>query len=228
MGLEAATYISDLVSTNPTANDYVREGDDHLRLIKATLLATFANITGAVTASHTELNYSVGVTSAIQTQIDALTASIAALELSDLTDVGVTTPTNLNALMADGDSWESRALTTADIQSGTFADARIAASNVTQHEAALTILESQITDAGLLARNAGNETITGSWTFQATVRIGQDTGGDSIAEFYDDTNDEWRSIMWDDSNEAFMFEDKNGNFKRIGSGSGADFLLMGA
>ncbi|MBK8123878.1 MAG: hypothetical protein IPK54_10075 [Dokdonella sp.] len=41
MGLEAATYIDDLVSTNPVVGDNVFEGDDHLRLIKATLQATF-------------------------------------------------------------------------------------------------------------------------------------------------------------------------------------------
>jgi hypothetical protein len=40
----------------------------------------------------------------------------------------------------------ARALTAADIQSGTFADARIAESNVTQHQAALSITESQISD----------------------------------------------------------------------------------
>lgn len=60
-------------------------------------------------------------------------------------------------------------LATSQITSGTFADARIAASNVTQHQAALTILESQITDSTLLARNAGNETISGTWTFSNTV-----------------------------------------------------------
>lgn len=38
-----------------------------------------------------------------------------ASQLSDLSDVGVTTPTNQNALMADGDSWESRVLVEADI-----------------------------------------------------------------------------------------------------------------
>jgi len=36
-------------------------------------------------------------------------------QLSDLSDVGVTTATNRNALMADGDSWESRAIVEADI-----------------------------------------------------------------------------------------------------------------
>ena len=71
MGLEAATYIDDLVATNPTSTDPKNQGDDHLRLLKATIKASFPNITGAMTASHTELNYVVGVTSAIQTQIDA-------------------------------------------------------------------------------------------------------------------------------------------------------------
>lgn len=41
MGLEAATYVSDLVSSNPTATDQRSQGDDHLRLIKAALQATF-------------------------------------------------------------------------------------------------------------------------------------------------------------------------------------------
>lgn len=71
MGLETGTYISSLNSANPVTGDNKTEGDDHIRLIKATILATFPNITGAVTSSHTELNYVDGVTSAIQTQLDA-------------------------------------------------------------------------------------------------------------------------------------------------------------
>ena len=44
-----------------------------------------------------------------------------ASELSDLSDVGVTTPTNKNVLVADGGSWESRALVEADISDlGTY------------------------------------------------------------------------------------------------------------
>lgn len=57
MGLEAATFINQLVAANPVgATDPKSQGDDHLRLIKSTLQATFAAITGAVTATHTELN----------------------------------------------------------------------------------------------------------------------------------------------------------------------------
>lgn len=63
----------------------------------------------------------------------------------------------------------SIAIPTSAVTSGTFADARIASSNVTQHQASLTILESQITDSTILARNAGNETISGSWTFSNVV-----------------------------------------------------------
>jgi hypothetical protein len=56
MGLETGTYISDLVSTNPTSSDPKSQGDDHLRLVKATIKATFPSITGIVTKTHTELN----------------------------------------------------------------------------------------------------------------------------------------------------------------------------
>src|SRR5574343_744985 len=74
MALESATYINGLVSTNPASSDAPSAGDEHLRLIKSTILATFPNITGAVTPTHTELDYVDGVTSAIQTQLDALTS----------------------------------------------------------------------------------------------------------------------------------------------------------
>ena len=71
MGLEAATYINGLDANNPLGSDTKAAGDDHLRLIKSTLKASLPNVAGAVTASHTELSYSTGVTSAIQTQIDS-------------------------------------------------------------------------------------------------------------------------------------------------------------
>ncbi|WZE63613.1 hypothetical protein PANI_CDS0094 [Maribacter phage Panino] len=71
-----------------------------------------------------------------------------AAQLSELSDVGTTTPTNLNVLGADGTNFDSVALTAAHIQSGSFAVARISESSVIQHEGALTILESQISDLG--------------------------------------------------------------------------------
>lgn len=56
MALESGTYIDSLVSTNPAATDGLAQADDHMRLIKATILASFPNITGAMTATHTVLN----------------------------------------------------------------------------------------------------------------------------------------------------------------------------
>lgn len=45
MGLETATYISELNTANPTGSDLRSEGDNHLRLIKEVLQNTFPNIT---------------------------------------------------------------------------------------------------------------------------------------------------------------------------------------
>jgi hypothetical protein len=56
MALETATYIDGLVATNPAASDAISTADDHLRLIKSTIKATFPNISGAVTKTQAELN----------------------------------------------------------------------------------------------------------------------------------------------------------------------------
>ena len=56
MALETGTYIDSLVTQNPVATDPLAQADDHLRLIKATIKATFPNITGAVTVTHTDIN----------------------------------------------------------------------------------------------------------------------------------------------------------------------------
>jgi hypothetical protein len=65
MALETGTYISDLVVTNPTAADVKSQGPGHFQLIKNTLKNTFAAITGAVTATHTELNLLSGLAGAV-------------------------------------------------------------------------------------------------------------------------------------------------------------------
>ena len=77
MAIETFEYIDDLNVANPTATDNVSEGDDHLRGLKTTLKNTFPNVTGAINATETELNYVDGVTSAIQTQLDTKLSSVA-------------------------------------------------------------------------------------------------------------------------------------------------------
>ena len=86
MGLETTVnFISDLNPLNPTDGDLAKDGDNHIRLIKAAVKQTFPNITGAVTATQGELNklsglstssaelaFLVGAASNIQAQIDSL------------------------------------------------------------------------------------------------------------------------------------------------------------
>ena len=49
MGLESGTYLNDLVSSNPVgATDAKSQGDNHLRLIKSVLQASFPAVAGAV------------------------------------------------------------------------------------------------------------------------------------------------------------------------------------
>lgn len=56
MPLESASYVSDLVPANPASTDLLDQADNHIRLIKQVLKATFPNLAGAVTASHTTLS----------------------------------------------------------------------------------------------------------------------------------------------------------------------------
>jgi len=71
MGVESASYISELVATNPLVGDAVGEGDDHLKLIKAVLQSQFPNLTaGAVNTTQTEMNLLDGVTALVSLATD--------------------------------------------------------------------------------------------------------------------------------------------------------------
>ncbi len=57
-------------------------------------------------------------------------------------------------------------------------DGNITESSVTQHEAALTILESQITDGTIYTRRAGAETISNNWNWLDNAGLNFGTGND--------------------------------------------------
>lgn len=69
MALESGTYINSLNASNPVATDGLAQADDHLRLLKSTILASLPGITGAVNATHTELNIIDGDTAATSTTL---------------------------------------------------------------------------------------------------------------------------------------------------------------
>lgn len=58
MSLETAQYVHQLNASNPSGADRLKDGDDHLRMIKSALLSTFPGIKGPLDASvtHTLLN----------------------------------------------------------------------------------------------------------------------------------------------------------------------------
>ena len=62
MALETAEYITDLVITNPAAGDAKSQGDDHLRLLKTTLLNSFSGFTtGSPTLAFGTANLAANV-----------------------------------------------------------------------------------------------------------------------------------------------------------------------
>jgi hypothetical protein len=71
----------------------------------------------------------------------------AEVDLNELTDVTIGTLASGEVLYYDGSEWINSGLSFSDI-SGVLADSQVAESNVTQHEAALSITESQISDLG--------------------------------------------------------------------------------
>ena len=73
MALETGSFISDLNASFPVSTDGLAQADDHLRLIKSTVKATFPNISGAMNATHTELNTVAdgGTAATLTTLVDA-------------------------------------------------------------------------------------------------------------------------------------------------------------
>jgi len=70
MPLETASYINQLVSSNPLDSDQKLQGDENIRLLKTVVKNTFPNITAAITATTTELNYCKNLVRDAQTQIN--------------------------------------------------------------------------------------------------------------------------------------------------------------
>ena len=98
MGVETATYISQLSATNPLGTDPISEGDDQIRLVKSVLQSQFTTLgAAAVTTTAGELNILDGVTStaAELNILDGVTSTTAELNILD----GVTsTAAELNIL----------------------------------------------------------------------------------------------------------------------------------
>lgn len=71
MAVDSATHIAGFDTAKPAGSDPAAELDNNLRHVKTVIKTDFPNVNGVVSASDVELSYVGGVTSAIQTQIDA-------------------------------------------------------------------------------------------------------------------------------------------------------------
>lgn len=100
MGLETGTYIDSLNTSNPGATDSVAQGDDHIRLLKSTIKNSFPNITGAMTATHTELNL-----------LDGCTANTTELNYVDIATLGTVEASKAVTADANKDITGARNLT---------------------------------------------------------------------------------------------------------------------
>jgi hypothetical protein len=94
MAKETATYISQLVATNPVASDSVSVGDDHLRMLKTVLKTQFSGLTGttAITASEAEMNYLDIATLGTSADSKALTQASGVVTIAGDVVVSGTTP----------------------------------------------------------------------------------------------------------------------------------------
>ena len=104
MGLETASFINSLNETNPVATDGLAQADDHIRLIKSSVKATFPNVTGAVNATQGELNVLdgyTGNTADLNLMSGQAAASVTSANVGHLSGVSSNIQTQLTALGND-------------------------------------------------------------------------------------------------------------------------------
>jgi len=93
MGVETATFISQLSATNPLATDPISEGDDQIRLVKEVLQAQFTTLgAAAVTTTAAELNI-----------LDTVTATATELNYLGITTLGTSEASKVVTADANGD-----------------------------------------------------------------------------------------------------------------------------
>jgi len=100
MGLETASFISQLDSTFPLGGDPINKGDDHIRLVKAVLKTQFPNLTAAaVNATVAEFNVLAGLLASTAELNIMNGALLSTAELNILNGV-VSTTAELNRLQS--------------------------------------------------------------------------------------------------------------------------------
>jgi hypothetical protein len=185
--------VAGVVSSAPAALDTLNElaaalGDD----------ANFATTTSTSLGNRLRVDTnSQGLTATQQGNAIAnlgITASLAEINILDDGLSASDIPSLAASKITSGtlDTARIPSLATSKITSGTFADARISEASVTQHQAALSITESQISDLSVSVRTvtAGGNTLANSETlaFTAGSNISISESGGAVTIASTDTN----------------------------------------
>ena len=188
-----------------------------------------------------DANYATTTSTALgnRLRIDTASQGLTSTQQSNaLTNLGITaTLAEINILDDGLSASDIPNLATSKITSGTFADARIAASNVTQHQAALSITESQISDlqSYLTAPRtitAGGNTLANGETlaFTAGSNITITESGGAVTIAATDTNTQLTTEQVEDivgamvsgnteTNITVTYDDTNGKLDFSASGT---------
>lgn len=120
MALESATYLGDLVATNPLGSDPKAVGDDHLRLIKSTLRESFGGFAGAILVTGTDGGAADAYTLTLTTALIAYGTKMLVEFTPNATNTGAST-LNISALGAKNIySVAGAALVAGDLVSGCY------------------------------------------------------------------------------------------------------------
>ena len=184
MALESAGFISALNSANPAASDGLSQGDDHLRLIKACLLATFPNWT-AVALASTQAQLDAAVTAANTTlpaRFPVVTADIAAgavttakIAAGAVVTASITNANITTALIAPAN------ITTALIANANITTALIANSNITTALIADTNVTYGKIQNVAAAKLLGNPTGSAAAPSEITIGYGLSVSGSTLS-----------------------------------------------
>ena len=154
MGLETVdengnARIHQLREANPLGTDNKNQGDDHIRNIKKVIKDQFSGIASdtsspSVVATATELNHLDGVTSNIQTQIDAISGGSVLPSISYDSNTTTTTINDTTALtnLKFGDASIQTTAFTTDKNT----ELTTATTNINSHSLSLTGINTDITN----------------------------------------------------------------------------------
>ena len=220
MALETGTYINDFVTTNPTGADDRSTADDHLRLIKTLIKASFPGVTGAATATHGQLNYVSGVTAGTALADKALVLN-ASKGITGITSASIGTMTGAVTGNVTGNTSGSSGSCTGNAVTATTATSATTAGTITSQGALATLntVGAAQIDAGAVATETAliAANIVGSYSFLrnstgSTLSIGDTAAGSSLYPADSSVNvlvtarsGTWRCMAYAINNQATVF-----------------------